>query len=31
MILVNRGYNVYGVNKKDEKGSVQIESWEDID
>jgi len=30
MILDNRGYNVYDVNKKNERGSVQIKGWEDI-
>jgi hypothetical protein len=31
MIPSNRGYNVYDVNKKNKKGSVWMEGWEDID
>jgi hypothetical protein len=31
MILGNRGYNVYEVNKKNERGSVRMEGWDDID
>ena len=31
MILKNHGYNIYDVNKKNERGSIQIEGWEDID
>jgi hypothetical protein len=31
MILGNHGYNVYDVNKKkNERGSVWMEGWEDI-
>jgi predicted MPP superfamily phosphohydrolase len=31
MILGNHDYNVYAVNKKNKRGSVQIKGWEDID
>jgi len=31
MILGNCGYNAYEVNKKNERGSVQIEDSDDID
>jgi hypothetical protein len=31
MILGNRGYNAYDVNKKNEKGSVRMEESNDID
>jgi hypothetical protein len=31
MILDTHGYNVYDVNKKNEKRSVWMEGWEDID
>jgi hypothetical protein len=31
MILGNHGYNVYYVNKKNKRGSIQMEGWEDID
>jgi hypothetical protein len=31
MILGNRDYNIYDINKKNERGSVQMKGWEDID
>jgi hypothetical protein len=31
MILGNRGYNVYDVNKKNERGLVWIKDSDDID
>jgi hypothetical protein len=31
MILDNRGYNAYDVNKKSERRSVQMEDSDDID
>jgi hypothetical protein len=31
MILDNCGYNVYDVNKKNERESFQMKGWEDID
>jgi hypothetical protein len=32
MILSNRGYNAYDINKKEEeRGSVRIENLDDID
>jgi len=31
MVLGNRGYNIYDVNKKNERGLVQMQGWEGID
>jgi len=31
MILGNSDYNVYDVIKKNERGLMQMEGWEDID
>ena len=31
MILDKHGYNVYDINKKNERGLVQIQSWKNID
>jgi hypothetical protein len=31
MILSNRGYNAYDVNKKNERGSVWMKDSDDID
>jgi len=31
MILDNNGYNVYDINKKNKRGSIQLKGWDDID
>jgi len=31
MILDNNGYNVYDINKKNKRRSIQLKGWDDID